>query len=367
MHFEHVGGDHLRLGLDLAAGHRGRGAGDRRRARAVGAEPVGRGVGVAVLDLDVVGRQPELGRDDLGVGRLVALPLRLGAEPANPAAGRMDADLGAVEHGDAEDVAGARRAGADDLGEERDADAHQLARLAAPEGVLLRLLLRAQFLVVDRLHRLVHGGVIVAGIVFPAHRRGVGELLAPDQVLHAELGRVQPELLRHDVHGALDAVGGLRDAERAAIGDAAGRLVGVDAVDQDVRGREIVGAGDDAEQAGRPLGGVGAGVERAVVGDGVAAQRRHLAVLGRGDLRLHVEVARERRGREVLDAVLDPFHRASGHDRGDDRADVARIGADLVAEAAADVGGDDMDLVLGNLGDERADRADDVGRLERAP
>ena len=56
VHFEHVGGDHLRLGLDLAAGHRGRGARDRRRARAVGAETVGRRVGVAVLDLDVVGR-----------------------------------------------------------------------------------------------------------------------------------------------------------------------------------------------------------------------------------------------------------------------------------------------------------------------
>ena len=56
-----------------------------------------------------------------------------------------------------------------------------------------------------------------------------------------------------------------------------------------------------------------------------------------------------------------------GDDRGDDRADVARIGADLVAEAAADVGRDDVDLVLGDLRDQRADRADDVRRLERAP
>ena len=104
-----------------------------------------------------------------------------------------------------------------------------------------------------------------------------------------------------------------------------------------------------------------------MVGDGVAAQPRHPAVLGGGDFRLHVEVARERRGREVLDAVLDPFHRPAGHDRRDDRADVARIGADLVAEAAADIGRDDVDLVLGDLRDQRADRADDVRRLERAP
>ena len=284
-----------------------------------------------------------------------------------PRAGGVDADLRGIEHGDAEDVAIARRAGADDLGEEGDADAHHLARLAALERLLLRLLLRAQLLVVDRLHRLGQGGLIVAGVVFPAHRGRIGKLLAPDQVLHAELGRIHPELLRHDVHGTLDGVRGFGHAERAAIGHAARRLVGIDAVDRDVRGGEVVGPRDDAEQPGRPLGGVGAGVERAVVGDGVAAQRRHLAVLGAGDFRLHVEVARERRGRQVLDAVLDPFHRPPGHDRRDDRADVAGIGADLVAEAAADVGRDDVDLVLGDLRDQRADRADDVRRLERAP
>jgi hypothetical protein len=134
-----------------------------------------------------------------------------------------------------------------------------------------------------------------------------------------------------------------------------------------VRDREIVGPADDAEQAGGPLARVGAGVEGAVVGDGVAAQRRHPAVLGGGDFHLHVEVACKRRGRKVLDAILDPFHRPSSHDRCDDRADVARIGSDLVAESAADVGRNDVDLVLGDLRDQRADGADDVRRLERAP
>ena len=115
-----------------------------------------------------------------------------------------------IEHGDAENVAGARRTGADDLGEEGDADAHQLARLAALEGFALCFLLLAQLLVADRLHRLAHGGLIVAGIVLPAERRRVGELLAPDQVLHAEFGRIHAELLRHDVHGALDGSRPLR-------------------------------------------------------------------------------------------------------------------------------------------------------------
>src|SRR5580704_7899365 len=183
----------------------------------------------------------------------------------------MDADLGGIEHGDAEDVAGARRAGADDLGEEGDADAHELAGLAALEGFAFGFLFRAQLFVIDRLYRLVHGGVIVAGIVLPAECRRIRELLAPDQIFDTKLRRVHAELLRHDVHGALDAISGLGDAERAAIGDAARRLVGIDAVDQAIRRRKIVRAADDAEEAGRPFGGIGAGVERAVVGDGSSA------------------------------------------------------------------------------------------------
>ena len=282
-------------------------------------------------------------------------------------AGRMDADLRRVEHGDAQDVAVARRTGADDLGEEDHADAHEVAGLAALEGLLLRLLLLAQLAVADGVHRLLHGGVIVAGVVFPAERRLIGELLAADEVLHAQLGRIHAELLRQDVHGALDAVGGLGDAERAAIGDAARRLVGVDAVDRAVGDREVVGAGDDVEEPGRPLAGIGAGVEGAVVGQHMHAQARDLAVLGRGDLRGHVVVAREGGGRQILDPVLDPLHRPARHDRGDDGADIAGIGADLVAEAAADIGRDDVDLVLGDLRDQRRHRADDVRRLEGAP
>ena len=134
-----------------------------------------------------------------------------------------------------------------------------------------------------------------------------------------------------------------------------------------MRGREIIRAGDDVEEAGRPFRRVGAGVERAVIGQHVDAQARDLAFLGRGDLGGHVIVARERGRGQVLDAVLDPFHRLAGDDRGDRGADIAGIGADLVAEAAADIGRDDVDLVLGNFGDQRHHGADHMRRLERAP
>src|SRR5207247_1380323 len=73
VHFELIGGDHLRLGLDLARRHGDRGPRHRRRARTVSAEPVGRGIGVAFLDHDVVGGNSDLGGDDLCPGRLVTL------------------------------------------------------------------------------------------------------------------------------------------------------------------------------------------------------------------------------------------------------------------------------------------------------
>ena len=115
------------------------------------------------------------------------------------------------------------------------------------------------------------------------------------------------------------------------------------------------------------LGRIGAGVERAVVGQHVAPEAGDPAVPGRRELAGHVVVAGEGGGGEVLHPVLDPLHRPAEHDRGDDRADIARIDADLVAEAAADVGRDDADLVLGDAGEQRGHGAHHVRRLEGAP
>src|SRR5690606_24123065 len=51
----------------------------------------------------------------------------------------------------------------------------------------------------------------------------------------------------------------------------------------------------------------------------------------------------------------------------DDRTDIARIYADLVAEAAADIGRDDADIVFRDTGDEGGNRPHRVRRLEGAP
>ena len=132
---EHRRGDQPRLVAHLARDDRDRAAGDRRRAASVGAEPVRRPVRVAVADLDVLGRDAELLGDDLRERRLVALPLRLAADADHRLARRVHPQVGAVVHGQPEDVHVLARPGADALGEEGDADAHQLAA-----GALLGLL-----------------------------------------------------------------------------------------------------------------------------------------------------------------------------------------------------------------------------------
>ena len=157
----------------------------------------------------------------------------------------------------------------------------------------------------------------------------------------------------------------LGDAERAAVGDAAGRLVGVDAVDLDERIGEVVGAGDDVEQAGRELRGVRRRVGVAVVGDGLDLEAGDAAFLRGAQLGVDVVVAGERVRLEVLRAILDPLDGLSGGEAGHHGQDVARIDRHLAAEAAADVVRLDPDLVLGQPGHERQHGTDGVRRLAR--
>ena len=345
--------DLLRLVADLARGDRAGGAGRRSRSAGIRAEAVRRRVGVAFLDFDVRGRDAELLGDDLRVGRLVPLALRLGAEARRGLAGGVHADLARVEHLDPENVEMLRGPGADDFGEARDADAHQLAPLP-----LLGLLL-PEIGIPDLLHRLLQGRRIIAAVVLPAERRTVRELLRRDEVLEPQVGRVHLELLRQHVDHALDRVGRFGDAERAAIGDAAGRLVGVHAVDFGERVLEVVGAGADGEQARRKLRWVGRGVRVPVIGQRLDPEAGHRPVLLRRELGRHVIVAGERVGLQVLHPVLDPLDRlADDHRRGDGNH-VARIDRNLAAESAADVGRDDADLLLRQPdmpGDERQRR-----------
>ena len=154
--------------------------------------------------------------------------------------------------------------------------------ISSPRARFSRLL-AAQLLVAGDVHRHLHRLGVVAGVVRPAGRRLVRELLGRDEAAHAQVDRVDLHLQRERVDHPLDQVDGLGDAERAAVGDAARRLVRVDGLDLHVRGLQVVGAAADVEEAGRELGRLGGRVERAVVGDHVDPQAGDLAVL-RADL-----------------------------------------------------------------------------------
>ena len=73
-------------------------------------------------------------------------------------------------------------------------------------------------------------------------------------------------------------------------------------------------------------------------------------------LAAHVVVAGEAGRDEVAGAVLDPLHRPADQERGRRGDDVAGVDRHLVPEAAAQVGRDDPDLVLGQARDERKER-----------
>ena len=291
------------------------------------------------------------------------MPLALAhaRHPQDRLAGGVDAQLAAVGHAEAEDVHVLARPGADGLGEERDADAHELAL-----GPLL-LLLATELVVAGHLHGQAHGRLVVAGVVHPARLRRVGELVGLDEVLDPQLGGVHLEVVRQAVDEALHEVHGLGDAERARVGHAAGRLVRVDGRHLAVGRLQVVAAREHPEEPGRVLDRRRGAVEGAVVGQHVRADGEDLAVLGGGDLAAHHVVAREAGAHQVLGAVLHPLHRLADDQRRHDGAHVARVDRHLVAEPAADVGGDDPDLVLRQTRHQRVHRAVRVGGLRRRP
>src|SRR5262249_59914442 len=102
---------------------------------------------------------PQPRADDLRTRCLVPLALRLRARAHDAGAGRVNANLGAVEHLEAQNVEVLRRSRSDDLGECRDSNAHHFA-----PGALLRLFFE-QGLIPDFLESGVERLVVVAAVV----------------------------------------------------------------------------------------------------------------------------------------------------------------------------------------------------------
>ena len=192
---------------------------------------------------------------------------------------------------------------------------------------------------------------IVAGVVGHDHRRLVRERF--DEILLPQIGRIDAELARADLDQPLDHEGRL-GPPGAAIGiDRHG--VGVDRVDLAVDRRNVVLArqqrrveiGRHRRREGRHIG--------AEIGDGLDLEPGDLAVIAERHLGVGDMVAAMRVGQERLGAVAGPFHRAADLLRGPQADDLFGIDENLRAEAAADVGRDDAQLVLGRHADEGRD------------
>src|SRR2546421_12750704 len=89
--FEEMRRDFPRLVPNLAGGNGRRRPRGRGAAAGVRAETIRRRVSVTFFDLNISHRDPQLLSEDLGVGRLVPLPLRFRPETRNDLTRGMDA------------------------------------------------------------------------------------------------------------------------------------------------------------------------------------------------------------------------------------------------------------------------------------
>ena len=143
----------------------------------------------------------------------MALTLRDGAEAGDGRACRVDANLAAVEHAEAENIAVLDRAGTDNLGEVAEADAQKRTGLAALEGFDTFGLFLAKVLITDSVQGLFPTGVVIAGVIFPAERRLIRELVLLDEILDAEFCCIHAELDGENLDHPLDEIGSLGHPE----------------------------------------------------------------------------------------------------------------------------------------------------------
>ena len=272
----------------------------------------------------------------------MALAVIVRAEQRLNAALTVDSYLGRLE----EAHAGAHRAGesgrrdAGGFDEARDADAAQTPgrfrrRPASRETVMPRACERA-----------FQDSREVAAIVGRSDRRGVGHRIAGDQVAAADLDRIE-------AGGGGRAVGQPLEDEarlgppRAAIGVGRHR-VGEDAGHLDIDRRRAVNAGEqrrvdrarDRRAEGREIG--------PQIGHGFDPEPEEPAVLVERELGPGAMVARLGVGDEGLAARADPPDGPAEAARRPADRDLFRIVLALVAEPAADIGGDHPDLAVGH-------------------
>ena len=196
--------------------------------------------------------------------------------------------------------------------------------------------------------------------------RGVRQIGGTDQVGAPDLDGVDAERVGAEVEHALHherrgrprhpAVGSRRCRVRRHRGHLAAIVL------------ELVGAGQEPSrherlEAGRPRGD---GVRAGIAGGADVEGEQPAVRVEAGPDRV-VMVARMRRGLHRLAPLLDPLHRPAQMHRQHTERDVFGIEDRLHAEAAADVGRDDADAILGQAEHLAQQMADEVRYLRGRP
>ncbi len=201
----------------------------------------------------------------------------------------------------------------------------------------------------DLRDRAIEGRVVVAGVeiglVLVGHQLAGRErqLGFDDQVLAAEVDRVEPEIVRDQVEQTLAEEVRLEPAGRAQGADR--RLARHHHLEREGDVANAVRARQELHRLRRHHAAVGADIGAHVAPD-MAAHAENAAVARAGDLELAIDLARVVGRHQVLAAVLDPLHRPAEQPRGERDEEILRIELAAHAEAAADVGLQHVDGVL---------------------
>jgi len=173
-------------------------------------------------------------------------------------------------------------------------------------------------------------------------RHLVGHLVGRDQIAPPHLGGIEAEFARHPVHQPfayecrLRMPGAAHRCNRDLVGQGEADIhaVGRHLVLKRQAFRRVVGD----VHAARGVG--------AVLMDHGAADAEDTPVVIDRDFGIPVLIALHGGGDEMLAPVLDPFDRPVQHDGGQGYCYILGIDHQLGAEAAADIGGDDANLIF---------------------
>ena len=194
-----------------------------------------------------------------------------------------------------------------------------------------------------RRHAQVHHLLELAGIEQELRRRRVGHRRRRHEIDAADGVGTHAELARRGIDETLEQISGLRPAGAAIGADRHG--VGADAFDVDVDRADRIETGDEIGRARRHEAAERRQIS-ADIGEDRDAQAEEAALVVERELGARGVIAALIVGDKTFGAILLPLHRPRDLAARPDHERVLGIDEGLHAEAAADIGRDQAQLVL---------------------